>query len=246
MDTKKPSKDVVEFDPRADTPVQEPEMSVMRRPETAVGAVSGELSFADLPFPRLQMAYGVGKLAENYNPGDLVLQDEYLLAHKGEPVLFIPVKALVYWKEYLSQELWATGQKPREFLTEKEVHDAGGTTAWVNGVGPTFSKALELRMLIQRPENLVCGLFGIQLGGKEYAPAVWNVDKTAFKTAAAPILFAAGMALKDRGELLGGTFELVTSVRKSQTGNTTAVPVTRLKGINPPELVQEISALFAG
>jgi hypothetical protein len=236
-----------EFDPRKPAPAaQEPEMSLMHRPSMMVGELAGERTSEDVSFPWLNIAYGVGGLAQKgFNPGDVVLDDEYLLAKSGDPVLFIPVKSFLFWKEYLTQDMWAAGQTPKVFATLDEVKAAGGTTEWANGQGPTYSRAMDLRLLVQKPEGLVCGMFGLDLQGKVYAPARWSLDKTAFKRAGGPIIQAHDYALAKTGGMIGGTFEVRTHRSKTASGNTTVIPVTRLVQTNSPELVAEIRERFA-
>jgi len=220
-----------------------PETGLATRGDVAVGAVAGDFSQSDLRMPRLQIAYGVGGLAENFQPGDLVLAQDNLLVHKGEPLQLIVCSAVAYWKEYLSREQFASGTRPRTFMTEAEVRTNGGTTTWVGDKGPSFSKAMDLKMLIRKPKDLVCGLFGLTLSGVEYAPAVWSVDKSAYRRVSPVILSAAMFALKAKG-LLSGLFELKTQTEKIN-GNVTVVPSIKLVGHNDEALVKEAMAALA-
>lgn len=216
----------------------------------ALGVMEGDISPNDLRLPRLQIAYGVGGLSENFNPGDWVLGGDNLLAHKGEPLNLIILHARLYWKQYLSRDQYAAGVRPATYLTEAEVHANGGTTQWAAGsdgrdIGPSFGRALHMKMLIEQPENLVCGLFGVDLGnGKVYAPAVWDVDKSAYRRAGITVTTAADFSLRKRG-LLAGVFQVKTITEKIGT-NLTVVPVMKLVGFNTDAVVASIKSLFSG
>lgn len=221
----------------------------------ALGAVGGDQSGQGMQLPRLQMVFGVGDLVATFSPGDLILAKENLLAHKGQPVSLIILSAFQYWKEYLSSDAFNAGMRPRSYPTEAEVikahtpeggkaPSAVGLTQWGpagSGVKPTFSPAMDLKMLIERPEGVICGLFGIEIGGKSYAPAVWTVDKTTYGSIG-PVVKAAAFSLQQRS-LLAGIFSLVTTVRV-ENGKTKIKPTLRLTGYNAPEVVEQIKKLF--
>lgn len=214
--------------------------AVATRTEMALGSMAGDVSANDLRFPRLQVAYGVGGLAESFTPGDLVLDKEHLLAKKKEPIRVIIINTLTYWKEYTT---YGTGQMPRTFATEKEANDAGLTTKWTNGEGPQCKKAMDLRMLIKKPANLTCGLFGIEADGADWAPAIWSVDKTAYERIHGKILPVASFALKKLG-LLYGAWEISTDTEKTKTGNIIIVPNIKYVGLNSDKLVADVRSVF--
>lgn len=207
-----------------------------------LGTVEGDVSSSDIRLPRLQIAYGVGGLAENFHPGDLVLNGEDLLAKRGDVIFIVILSARQYWKEYLNKDQYASGDQPRTFQSEQEVHDNGGTTQWVNNVGPTFNRAMHLKLLIEQPKDIISGLFGIMLGDKTYAPAVWDVDKSAYRRVGPTVLTAARFNLRTRG-LLSGVFSLSTRTEKIND-NVTPVPVLRLSGHNSDETIEEITKIF--
>lgn len=211
----------------------------------ALGAVEGDVSANDLRLPRLQIAYGVGRLAESFNPGDLVLGEDNLLVKKGEPLDVIILNARQYWKQYLSQAEFQAKMTPAVYLTEEEVLANGGTTAWQNNVGPTFNRALHMKLLIKQPKDIVCGLFGVELGeeGVTYAPAVWDVDKSAYRRIAPIVLSAAQFSLRAKG-LLYGIFQITTRSEKIND-NITIVPGIKLTGYNSDAVVNAIKAIFA-
>lgn len=216
--------------------------SIMLRESMALNQVVGDLSGSDLRVPRLQIAYGVGGLAEKFTPGDLVLGGDTLLVKKGDPLTVVIMSALVYWKEYLNKDQYASQIRPRIFRTDKEVKANGGTTEWVNGVGPTFNKAMDLKLLIKQPAGIVCGLFGLELAGDMYAPAVWSIDKSAYRRVGPTVISTATFALKARG-LVSGLFEIRTSMEKINN-NITVVPSIKLVKHNSDEFVKQIHTTF--
>ena len=173
-----------------------------------VGKISGDVDPSDFRPPRLQIAYGVGKLAADFSQGDLVLDAEHMLVSKGESLYVIVVSARKFWKEYLE---FNEANRPRIFETKQEVHEVGGTTDWVGGKGPTFSPAMDLTLLIQKPEGVTCGLFGLMIGENESAPAFWSVDKQAYKKIGPPLLTMSQLSLAEKG-LHSAIMELQTSV----------------------------------
>lgn len=221
----------------------EPKMEVATPSTMELGQVEGEVNAGDIRLPRLQIAYGVGGLSETFNPGDLVLNAEELLVHKGEELRFIVVTARKYWKERLDQAAFAAGITPSTYTTEAEVIAAGGTTRWKDGVGPNYSPALNLRMLIEKPNNIVSGLFGIKVGDTEHAPAEWDIDKSAYKKAAPVILSASQFSLRKRG-LLSGKFAVVTRSEKTRSGNMVVVPVVKLAAHNTDAEIADIKRAF--
>lgn len=216
-----------------------------RRDQQAMelGAIGGDVKSTDLRLPRLQIAYGVGKLASNFSQGDLVLDSEHLLVHKKEPLKIALWSTFTYWKEWLDNDAYSAGLRARTFNTEAEVQAAGGTTQWgPNGQKPTFSRAVDLRMFIQKPEKIECGLFGIELDGKLYSPAVFTIDKMGFNKIQPTIQTAATFSLKTRG-LPAGLWELSTEV-KVEGSRTKVLPNIKLIGFNSPKFVEDLKMVF--
>lgn len=208
-----------------------------------LGVCEGDLTPGDLRLPRLQLVYGVGRLSKDYNPGSLILGDDNLLVEKGKPLRVIILHAMWYWKEYLSGATYQPGKMPRSYRTVDEVKANGGTTAWEGSTGPTFNRALQMRLLIQQPEGVLCSLFGgFDIAGKAYAPAVWDVDKSAYRRVGPVVLAAAQFSLRQRG-LISGLFEIVTKSEQIKD-NLTVVPTMKLVGHNSDDAIAQIKALF--
>ena len=197
--------------------------------------------------PRLSLAYGVGGLAvAGFNPGDLVLAREHLLATKAGPAIrVICLKFEQYWKEYLSTDLFNSGVRPRTWATKPEVQKDGLTTEWVAGRGPQASLAMDWFMLIERPEGVKCGLFGIEIAGKAYAPAVMTFDKSIYNSVAQTFLPAASFALRKRrvySAIWGMLAKMVPS--RKPGGNAKWIIQLSLADHLPDETVKEIVSIF--
>jgi len=224
--------------------------------EVAVGSLGGSTDGAGLRLPWLKIAHGVGKLSDNFHPGDLVLNEEALLVEKNVPIGVIVVKAVIYWKEYLSPDMFNAGMQARKFLTIKEVQEAGGSTEWVNKpvkIPPTFSEAIDMSILIRKPKDLICGYFGMPFDGEEYAPAMVSFDKTAAKRVIPVLKMAEGFTLKNRVVdgtpvgLLGATFNLSTlgeKVKRASGETTVFRPSFKFATPNSDGLVQFIRSFF--
>jgi hypothetical protein len=220
---------------------------------TEVGGVTGDLSASDIPTPWLKIAYGVGGLSANFNPGSLVLDDTVLLAERGAPVKAIILTANLYWKEYLSREDRDSNVMPRRFQSEDQVHAAGGTTEWVNDVAPNFKRAVIFKLLLEKPEGVTCGMFARKINGKDYAIASWNVDKSGYKRKGGKgvgpsFLKALNSVLSTRQDVpknkcvLAGYWEIKTGMEMLGSNNT-VVPYLTLVGQNDAATVTELLAL---
>ncbi len=208
-----------------------------------LGSMGGDVRSSDIRLPRLQIAYGVGKLATTFSQGDLVLDNEHLLVGKTQPLSVVVLSTYTYWKEWLDNDAYNAGLRARTFETEAQVAGAGGTTKWgANGEKPTFSRAVDLRMFIQKPEKVECGLFGIELDGKLYSPAVFTVDKMAFGKIQPVIQTAATLSLRKRG-LVAGVWQLSTSV-KVEGNRTKVLPNIKLVGFNTPGFVEALKLVL--
>ena len=215
-----------------------------------IGGVSGDMSNNDIPIPYLQIAYGVGGLAEKFNPGDLVLDKEHLLVAKGHPLTMVILHAHYYWKEWVTPEMRVIEVQGRTFATEAEVKAAGGTTEWTPESKPTFSKAAALSILIRKPEGIACSYFVIDIAGSKWAPAKWIVDKTAYKrkggkgvgvTLAKELRFALSgrTDLPENQRLVAGLWEVTTGF-ETVGGNNMPMPTLKLVGQNDAAFIAEL------
>jgi len=213
---------------------------------TGVGDVTGETAGQGLRLPRLQITYGVGNLAKTFAPGDIVYGGDNLLAHKQEKLTIVIFKAVEYWREYMDSAAYDAGLRPRNFATEAEANANGGITKWPprgsDGPKPNFSPAMDISMLIEKPANIVCGLFGIEIENKEYGVAIWTVDKTTYRRVAPYLKMCRQFSLRKRG-LLSGRFELHTTIEQIG-GRVGPVPNLRLAGHTSDEFIASVSAML--
>jgi hypothetical protein len=210
----------------------------------AIGTMSINMDLSKIPLPRLRITYGVGTLARTFTPGDLILGDDNLLVHKEEKLEFVPVTVDQYWKEYLSNDEYQAGLKPRIYRSEDECKANGGTTEWAPGVKPSFSPAVDVRLLLKQPENITCGLFSVNLpdGGK-YAPAIFTLDKTAYRRAGEGLVSYCAFALG--GNVLAGRFTVSTRM-EDVNNNVTVVPKISMLQNNDEEMQAAVRKIFAG
>lgn len=218
-----------------------------RAPMT-LGGISGESS-GNMKFPQLKIAYGVGKLAETFNQGDLVLDDSYLLAKRGDPLVIVVASVSLYWKQYIEKDARAAGIQPKTYATKQEAKAAGEIVDWPDrgavGPKPTVSPAGVYNLLIQQPENVQCALFGFPFGNKLWCPARMYLDKKAHKVVIAEVQKAGAFSLASRtGGLLAGQFTLRTSTAKKPDGNTETLPSIKFTGSNSDADVALIKAKF--
>ena len=197
------------------------ESTVLPSGMQSFGGVSG-CDNSDIKLPWLQIAYGVGKLATNFTPGDLVLGGDTLLAKKCEPLHCIILGTVKYYKEYLTGEQYNNRVQARLFKSEEEVRAAGGRLEWGpkgSNIKPDFAPALAITMLVRKPKDLVSGLFGLDLpDGHVYAPALFNADKGTYKRVAPYIALCERFSLRKKG-LMSGVFELKTTIEtNAKTG----------------------------
>jgi hypothetical protein len=217
------------------------------RSAMTLGASAGEIDQSDLKIPYLSIAYGVGRLSEKFNPGDLVVGGEHLVAHKTERIRIVILSDVKYFKERLNQTDYANGLRPRSFLTKEEVLQNGGTYEWVETetgrVAPTFGPALDMKVLIEKPEEIDESIFGLDIDGKLYAPAYFSVDKSAYTRVGREIQTSKSLSLSQSG-VLGGVWELWTESQKIN-GNNTVVPMIKLVSRTSQAFRDQVRELFS-
>ena len=217
--------------------------AIALRGAMALGQITGEIDVRDFKLPRLNIAYGVGKFVGKFNPGSLVMGDDNLLVNVNTPLTVTILSAVKYWKEWINNAQWRAGIKPRVFMTGKEVLAVGGTTDYgADGTPPSFAPAMDLKLLIQKPTDISCGLFGVDLPDGVYAPAIWTVDKTAYKRVGPVVLSTQEFALRKRG-LISGVFELKTVVEKIRQSNV-VVPNIRMVAHRNDEFIENLKRVF--
>lgn len=234
--TKKDSEEVVEttFDPSTqDIPAElggsggeGGYVPSTRTPGALVGGTTiDDLDEEDTRKPYLTVAHGVGKAADTFNPGDFVLDGQYLLSTKADKLELVILAVDQYQKEYLPYS--EGGPMPRQFPSKQAAQDAGLRVAWVNGEGPEVRPAMDMIVLIRCPEDNTCPLFNIDLGdGHKYAAALFSRDKTAHQVLFEDIRHVAKGKLKSTG-WHGGSWEFYTDLHHFKNGNKTWVSRAR-------------------
>jgi hypothetical protein len=206
--------------------------------------------------PYLQIAHGISDLCNKmgFAPGSLVLGKENVIAQPagpkcpaGEALKVIVLKYQTYYKEYEYHK----GVPSKTFNTAAEAHAAGFTTEYnaVTGQQPSCPPAMTWLMLIEKPKDLLCELFFLDVMGKQYAPCFFGVDKMAFRAVKDTFFLNAKIAAAGRG-IRSLEWELKTRIQTVRSTQKDAwVPaIRRLRAIPEAEL-QEIvkaAALLAG
>jgi len=219
--------------------------SIVEEPKAKIcGTIQGEVHESDIKLPHLQIVYDVGSLSQTFNPGDLVLDKDTKLASMGEKLHVIILNARQFWKERLSMEAYKNGDRPRSFDKEDDAIKAGGITRWGDdGKMPTFSKALALNMLVERPKGVVSGLFGIPILKQLYAPATWTLEKSGYNKAAPTILACSQLTLRRLGGIHAGTFSIRTE-KQPVRGCRIIMPVVKLESYNSKKKIHAIERAF--
>jgi len=216
-----------------------------------LGGMDGEEDNT-ITLPAIKLIYGVSKLIDTYNVGDIVLNDDTLLATKGTPIHVIVLHTRTYFKEWFTPEervIAKAENRMEKMYASREAAEADGqicptvTGGWPNNTRPTVGFAMTLDVLIQKPEGLVSGLFGVEIGDQVYAPARWYVDKTTYKAVGPIIMGARKLALKQRG-LASGIFAVQSNVREVN-GNSMPVFNVRLNGHLTDDEFEQLQKLFA-
>jgi len=216
----------------------------------ALGEVSGE-GADEIKLPWLTIVHGTSKIvAQGFNPGDIVLDKSQLLVTKGNPLEIIILKAATYWKEWVSGEAYKAGVQATVYRTMEEVKANGGTVAWDNtnpdkGVPPSHSLAVTLSLLVRRPKDVICAMFGQDIlgDGFDYAPAQIGFDKTAYKDTM-PAINSASMFALARNGLPSGVWALSTMHKQRKDGTMGIVPVLKLVGNLTPDALAKVKAML--
>jgi hypothetical protein len=221
-------------------------MATRRTDAPMLGGVTGEGDCEIRP-PWMTIVHGTSKTSASFDVGSIILDKTSLLVKKGEPLEVVILSAPTYWKEYTTGP-YDPDNRPRQFNSKAEVLEAGGTVTWNNNTDPatppTFSLAADLRLLVRKPKDIICGMFGEDLlgDGHDYAPALFSIDKTAYKRVMPEIISAEKVSLARRG-LRSGVWVLKTGTEILK-GKPVIVPSIKLVSALSPEAMQRIEDLF--
>lgn len=165
------------------------------RPNLEIGQFSSSRTSIKDMSERLKIVYDVstGK-PEAVPPGAFVIGRNYDFAFvsngKCEPFRAFLMSSGEYLKERTDG---SSGQIPRTYLTESAALADGQTLVWSKDasgkdVGPSVSRAVDLLMLVEKPDfksdyvtDIGRDLFRWKLGGKDYALVIFTADKGLYK-----------------------------------------------------------------
>lgn len=201
-----------------------------------MGSVVGDIDSSDITVPRLNIVQGVGSLAELFNPGEIVLNQETVLSNGSTPVELTVLSAR---KQFVENLGFDEDARPKVFDTLEEIHAAGGTIEWIGDTRPSYVPVLHVQLVLKAPAG-VEGAFPLCYNGEDYALAVWTLRGVAYGKAGRNILTAAKFALRDG--LHNGKWTLTTK-REKYGRNSVFVPVLRNVGRNAPEFVDYLRTL---
>ena len=209
------------------------ETAVAVRGPVTLGGISGGVRSVNIKFPLLQIAYGVGKLAETFSNGDWVLDKSYLLAKKGEPLVVTFVHVDTYLKQYIEPAKYVPGVQAKRYYTKKEALDAGEIVEWPPQGSdlpkPTVSPAGTYMLMVQKPKGLECALFGFPIKDELWTPARMFLDKKAHKLVFEVVNRMSTFSLAARkGGLVSGQFVLTTGTTVNpRSGRTETLPTIK-------------------
>lgn len=164
-----------------------------------------------LPIPvsslvtRIKVAYSVSvNMPDDATEGSLVIATPdgnwttLLPANSPKPLTVLVLGARSYWKEWLTSDAFTAGNRPKVYATKADAIADGQTVEWGRSSDerPSVAQAVDVYMLVKRPENTAAGYdsFNLILDGEPWALCVLTVDK-----AAAPkvIAFLGSSRLRD-------------------------------------------------
>lgn len=237
-----------------ETPVNETGVAVRTENAPMLGGAVDLSNVRGVKPPYMSVTYGVGKFAELFSPGSIVIGSDTLILDndpKNKAEKFLNVIVLrhgpQYVKESLSNDQYKLGVIARTFKTPAEAAAAGLRSSWgANGEKPQVSEALDLTVLVEKPEGLEDAIFNIEIGGKSYAIAQWNTDKSVCKSILGTFLSSATFSLRGKPVWTAKwKVAMKCSVAKT-TSNKTWVPTFKLDGFLNDAEKADILATFGG
>jgi len=219
------------------------------------GEIAGDVDQDDLIIPRLIQVHGVGDLAQEFDHGCLCVNGEAQLMEmvdkkKSAEIQFIPLKAQKVFRENFAYNDPATKDAiPREFASEQQVLDAGGTvTKWESGQG-MFRPAMNLLMAVALPKDEVSDdlatYFIDEYGDEVFGIFAMRLAKGAFNSAGKQLLTDYFRVIKRLpGGLPATRYRMVIENQKKGENWVWTPVIKKLPKNNPQELVEFFSALI--
>lgn len=256
------------------TPTHDPAAeAVVDHPEGAETRVSTRLGFGTqavtapgdtspvMPLPMsppwMKIVHGVGKASKlGFAPGTLIIGKEPdstpIAQPKTERYAGDALKIIIWDYEYFfKQYAYTEGQVGKRFKTKAEAEAAGFTTERnpVTGELPTAPLAMTWLLLVEKPKDLICERFFLEVGDKAYAPCFFELDKKGFRAVHDSFQLMVFATKKTPGGLKAVEWELRTRVAPATKGDGVCVPQIRKIRIIPAEeltRIVEATAMLAG
>jgi hypothetical protein len=122
------------------------------------------------------------KLAEHFPPGQWAIANGI-----GDPVplgttiTVIPLTASLWWLMDFGQEEASAGGAPVRLTSEQEVRDYGGTISREPGK-VTFSRSMEIRLLLEDTDKADSTYLRLALNGSRYLVALYEASRSAYRS----------------------------------------------------------------
>lgn len=218
-------------------PIPAPEALITPTQTSSIpNGMQGEFESSDIRLPRLNLIQKMSDMVNSgFRPGDILYNKELAL-NKPAEVVVVKVK-----KQYQQDLPYGGDVLPHVCDTLAEVREAGGTTEW--GGENHYSEMAHLQLLVKAPDNLHAeyeDLFPYEVDGTSWAPAMFTVAKTAYKSAAKPVITAAFSTL--RSGLGNGLWHLSGELKSNAMGSW-FVPVMKLAGKTSPNLAELVASI---
>jgi hypothetical protein len=148
---------------------------------TVESQIRGEDCAADFGAPpRLTLVAGTSALAEYVTPGQWAINNNLgAPVALGTEIEILPISPTKWWLQDYGQDDGSGA--PVRFLTDAEVRDYGGTTMREPGK-VTFSRSIELRVLITDNEKADQTYLRVLLSGASLLAAVYEAARTAYRS----------------------------------------------------------------
>jgi hypothetical protein len=146
----------------------------------AIGQIIGETSSEDFGAPpRLSLVAATSSLAEEVTPGQWAISNGLGAAVAlGPRIEMIALTCIKWWLMDFGQ---AEGM-PVRFSTEAEVRQYGGCLSKTPEPGKlTFSRSMEIRLLITSPAKVPGTFLKLPVGTHMYPAALYEAGRTAFR-----------------------------------------------------------------
>lgn len=198
--------------------------------------------------PYLSLVHGTSKdLLEKFNQGDLVLSKDFAAARKGEAMPAIILGIDQFWKERVTQDQWNDGRRPRIFRNKEEAREAGLRVDWEGDIGPDAGPAMDVLLLIRKPKDRECGLYGVDIGimdggnPTEWAICLMSFDKTGYRVMANDTFNTIRFKLGKSGTYSAlWEFRTELGAPAKKTGNRPFVVRAKFTGMLDPMVVANI------